>query len=275
MTTVAEALREAARRLEETSDTARLDAEVLMAEALGVSRSDMLLRHTGDPEPAGFAALLERRARHEPVAYIRGRQEFYGRSFLVTRDVLIPRADSETTLEAALRARPDARRVLDCGAGSGALLLSFLCEHGAARGVGIDRSPEALDVAADNAERLGLAARCDLRIADWTEPGWAANLGLFDLILANPPYVEESADIGRSVRDFEPEGALFAGRDGLDDYHTLVPHLPALLAPGGVAVLEIGATQAGAVTAIAAGSGFSAVLHRDLAGRPRALSLSI
>src|SRR5690606_2936603 len=98
MITVARALREAALRLADSSDTARLDAELLMAHALGVSRSDLLLRHTGDPEPEEFAALVERRSRHEPVAYIRGRQEFYGRDFVVTPDVLIPRGDSETTL---------------------------------------------------------------------------------------------------------------------------------------------------------------------------------
>src|SRR5690606_15800931 len=143
VTTVAEALREASRRLEAVSDTARLDAELLMAAALKVSRSEMLLRHTGDPAPAGFAALVERRMTHEPVAYILGRQEFYGREFLVTRDVLIPRADSETTLEAALRARPAAHRVLDLGVGSGALLLSYLAENAASEGTGIDRSPEA------------------------------------------------------------------------------------------------------------------------------------
>ena len=275
MTTVAEALRAAARQLEAVSDTARLDAEVLMAAALRTSRSEILLRHTADPAPAGFAALVERRLTHEPVAYILGRQEFYGREFLVTPDVLIPRADSETTLVAALQARPAARRVLDCGVGSGALLLSYLAESPRAEGTGIDRSPEALAVAADNAERFGLAARCDLRIADWTHHGWSEGLGPFDLILANPPYVEDGADLDRSVRDHEPAGALFAGPEGLDDYRLLIPCLPTLLAPHGVAVLEIGAGQADSVEAIASSAGFASVLHRDLAGRPRALALSV
>lgn len=273
--TVAEALREAARRLDGVSDTARLDAELLMARALGVSRSEMLLRHTGDPAPAGFTALVERRARHEPVAYILGRQEFYGREFLVSPDVLIPRADSETTLEAALEAAPDARRVLDCGVGSGALLLSFLAERAGAEGTGIDRSPEALAVAADNSERLGLAPRCDLRMADWTQEGWAGGLGPFDLVLANPPYVEESAELSPTVRDFEPAGALFAGKEGLDDYRVLVPQFPQLLAPDGVAVLEIGATQADAVSQLAASVGFTIAVRRDLGGRPRALVLRL
>ena len=148
--TVADALREAARQLAARSDTARLDAELLMAHALGVSRSDMLLRHMQEPEPASFAALVERRAGHEPVAYIVGRKEFYGREFVVGPGVLIPRMDSETTVAAALEACPAPRRVLDCGVGSGALLLTVLAEAGGG-GVGIDRSPEALAIAARNA----------------------------------------------------------------------------------------------------------------------------
>jgi release factor glutamine methyltransferase len=189
--------------------------------------------------------------------------------------VLIPRPDSETTVRAALEAAPAAHRVLDCGTGSGALLLAFLGERPAAVGIGIDRSPEALAVAADNAVRHGFGGRCEMRLADWRKPGWADGLGTFDLVLANPPYVEESAELDSSVREFEPGGALFAGPEGLDDYRVLVPQLPALLAPGGVAVLEIGASQADAVAQIAAATGFSSVLHHDLARRPRALVLSI
>ncbi|MGX7894040.1 peptide chain release factor N(5)-glutamine methyltransferase [Tsuneonella sp. HG222] len=270
--TVGEALREAARRLADTSDTARLDAEVLMAHALGVSRSDLLLRRMADPAPAEFAELVDRRARHEPVAYIVGDQEFYGRTFAVSPAVLIPRADSETTLEAALEA--GGNRVLDCGVGSGALLLSYLAERPGTSGVGIDRSAETLEVARHNAEALGLADRSKMMRRDWTETGWAAGLGTFDLVIANPPYVEEAAPLDASVRDFEPASALFAGPKGLDDYRLLVPQLPRLLNPGGRAVLEIGHTQADAVTGIAAAAGFAAVLHKDLAGRPRALILS-
>jgi release factor glutamine methyltransferase len=240
-----------------------------------VSRSDLLLRRMSEPAPEGFAALVERRAGHEPVAYIVGSQEFYGRTFEVTPDVLIPRADSETTLEAALEAAPDAGRVLDCGVGSGALLLSFLAERHRATGVGLDRSPGALAVAARNAATTGVAERCLLVEGDWTGAGWSDGLGAFDLVIANPPYVETSAELDADVRDFEPAGALFAGPEGLDDYRVLIPQLPALLAPGGKAVLEIGAAQAGAVSALAAAAGFTAVLRKDLAGRPRSLVLSI
>jgi release factor glutamine methyltransferase len=272
--TVAEALRKATAALAESSDTARLDAELLMAEALGVSRSELLLRHMRELVPANFALLIERRLAHEPVAYILGRQEFHGLEFLVNANVLIPRGDSETIVDAALAARPGARRVLDCGTGSGALLLATLSELPEADGIGIDRSPGALAVAQANAERLGLADRVRMLPADWTTTGWADGLGQFDLILANPPYVEAEADLAHSVRGHEPAGALFAGPEGLDDYRVLIPQLPALLTPGGVIVLEIGATQAEAVSAIAAAENCDSRLHLDLAGRPRALELA-
>ena len=271
--TVAEALRAAAAQLAATSDTARLDAELLLAHSLGVSRSAMLLHHMQADTPASFAALLNRRARHEPVAYILGSQEFRGLPFAVNPAVLIPRGDSECVVDTALQARPDAKGVLDCGTGSGALLLAVLHELPQASGVGVDASAPALQVASGNAAALGLAGRTHFHHRDWTQSLWAADLGQFDLILANPPYVEADDALDPDVRNHEPASALFAGPEGLDDYRVLIPQLPALLAPGGVAVLEIGATQADAVSAIATRSGFSAKCHPDLAGRPRALVL--
>lgn len=273
--TAGEAIRAAAERLSAISDTARLDAEVLMAHAFGVSRSDLLLRHMRDPEPAGFAALVERRAASEPVAYIVGNQDFFGLTLAVSPAVLIPRGDSEVLVEAALAARPHAKRVLDCGTGSGALLLAVLDNLSGATGIGIDRSASALAVARGNAEATGLANRAEMRLADWDQADWSAGLGQFDLILANPPYVEEAADLDPSVRAYEPSGALFAGIEGLDAYRVLIPQLPRLLAPGGAALIEIGHAQAGPVAAIAQGSGFECRLHQDLGGRPRVLELQI
>ncbi|WP_172339671.1 peptide chain release factor N(5)-glutamine methyltransferase [Novosphingobium sp. SG751A] len=272
--TVAQAIHAAAQRLSATSDTARLDAEVLMAHALQCSRTDLLLRHMGVPAPDGFDALIERRARHEPVAHITGHQEFWGLPFRVTSATLIPRGDSETIVEAALDACAAPARVLDCGTGTGALLLSVLHERSGAQGVGIDASSDALAVAQGNAEALGLGARAQMVLADWTQGGWADGLGRFDLILANPPYVESSAALDPSVRDYEPASALFAGAEGLDDYRILIPQLPELLHPGGVAVIEIGYQQAQAVGQIATQAGFAVKLRLDLADRPRALVLS-
>jgi release factor glutamine methyltransferase len=271
---VATALRTATTALAPTSDTARLDAEWLMAAALGVTRSTLLLRHLRDAAPVAFADLIARRLAHEPIAYILGEQDFYGLTLHVTRDVLIPRGDSEVLVAAALAARPDARTVLDCGTGSGALLLAVLAHLPAARGLGIDRSRAALAVAAANAAHLGLATRAQMAVADWHDPQWARDLGgPFDLILANPPYVETSADLAPAVRDHEPAAALFAGPQGLDDYRVLIPQLPALLGAGGAALVEIGHAQASAVSAIAQAAGLAPQLHHDLAGRPRVLQL--
>lgn len=272
--TVAQAIRDAAALLAATSVTARLDAEVLMAHALGVSRSEMLVRHMASGVPANFAGLVGRRAMHEPVAYITGIQEFYGRAFRVTPDVLIPRGDSEVLVERALAAKPDARRVLDCGVGSGALLLTCLLEMPLATGVGIDSSQAALDAARGNAADFGLGQRADLVRADWTAPGWSLGLGgPFDLILANPPYVETGAVLAADVREYEPHKALFAGPDGLDDYCVLIPQLEALLASKGRAFVEIGATQAAAVIALAEAAGLLATLHLDLGGRTRVVEM--
>ncbi|MFN4020706.1 MAG: peptide chain release factor N(5)-glutamine methyltransferase [Erythrobacter sp.] len=271
--TAGEAIRAAAEALAPVSDTARLDAELLMAHLFGVSRSELLLGHLRDPAPAGFDPLVARRLGHEPVAYITGRQEFYGLPFIVTPATLIPRADSETLVSAALEAKPDALRVLDLGTGSGALLLAVLACLGRAQGIGIDRSEAALAVARANAEALGLRPQARFVAADWHAGGWADGLGTFDLILANPPYVEADAALDPQVRDFEPHAALFAGPDGLDDYRVLIPQLRALMNGGALAVLEIGASQADAVSALAAAAGFATRLHRDLAGRARALVL--
>lgn len=274
--TIAEAIRAAAERLCTTSDTARLDAELLMAHVLGVSRSQLLLLRMRDdaaPHAAGFDRLVERRAAHEPVAHLLGVQEFFGLEFAVTPDTLIPRGDSETIVQAALDCAPHDARVLDMGTGSGALLLAFLYERPDAKGLGIDASAAALAVARANGQRLGLAERAQFVQANWLESGWAHDLGRFDLVLCNPPYVESDAILDPDVREFEPATALFAGPEGLDDYRAIVPQLGKLLVPGGVAIFEIGAGQAEAVGAIASESGFAAQTRRDLADRPRAMIL--
>ena len=270
---VGDAIRAAAEQLAATSDTARLDAELLMAHALGCTRSDMLLKAMRDPAPEGFAALVERRTAQEPVAYITGTAEFYGLELKVTPATLIPRGDSETLIEAALGVVGPAGRALDLGTGSGALLIAVLAHRLDWQGVGIDASLAALAVAEGNAAALGLAARSQWLVCDWHAAGWAAGLGTFDLILCNPPYVEADAALDPQVRDHEPHTALFAGPEGLDDYRALLPQLVKLLAPGGTAIFEIGAGQAAAVTALAEAAGYTADLRRDLAGRPRALVL--
>jgi release factor glutamine methyltransferase len=275
---VQSALRTASERLAAVSDTSRLDAELLMAHALGLERSAMLLRQGELAVPAGFADLIERRIAHEPVAYIIGRQAFWDLELAVTPDVLIPRADSETLINAAIEAWGGGhgpKRVLDLGTGSGALLLATLSVFPQSVGMGLDASKAALTVAHGNAAQLGFGARSQWLHRDWRQPGWNETLGRFDLVLCNPPYVEDQADLAPMVADFEPHSALFAGPDGLDDYAILIPQIPQLLNPDGSAIFEIGHRQADAVSDLASKAGLSTEMRRDLAGKPRALRFSL
>ena len=251
-------------------DCPRLDAELLAAHLIGIDRTELLLRHLDDQiDQAAFGILVERRMADEPVAYILGHREFWSLDFKVTSDTLIPRPDSETLVEAALAAAGPAPKILDLGTGSGCLLLSLLHERPGGWGVGVDRSAGAAAVAQGNAQRLGLADRAAFVVGDWA----SAIGGRFDLILCNPPYVGTSETLDREVAAYEPSSALFAGADGLDDYRRIIPILRAILTPDGSAHLEIGHAQADLVSEIAAAEGFAPVLHRDLAGRPRCLSL--
>ena len=264
--TTSAALRAAAARID------RLDAEVLLAHLLGVDRSSLILNPDRKIDLQPYENLVDRRAAGEPVAYITGTREFWSLDLIVTPDVLIPRPDSETLIEAALAsvAKPP-ESILDLGTGSGALLLAALQEWPGARGMGIDASAAALAVAARNAEQLGMAGRAEFRLGDWGQ-------GLtqkFDLVLSNPPYVEDNAELSSDVRDHEPASALFAGPEGLDDYRRLIPQLPGLLADKGIAIIEIGWTQAKAVRAIAAAAGLHGGICQDLAGLDRCLILKV
>jgi release factor glutamine methyltransferase len=276
--TIAETLRTATPRLAAVSETPRLDAEILMAHALCCSRAEMLMRQHDLQVPDSFAALVERRAGAEPVAYIRGVQEFWDLTLTVTPDVLIPRGDSETLIEVAVAAfaeRGGPKRVLDLGTGSGALLLATLSVFPEATGVGVDASVAALAVAKGNAEKLGFDDRAAFQHVDWRSAGWTQGLGRFDLILCNPPYVEDDATLAPTVVEHEPHSALFAGVDGLDDYRVLIPQIPTLLAPNGVAVFEIGFAQTEAVSDLASKAGLSTEMRSDLGGNPRALRFSL
>jgi release factor glutamine methyltransferase len=183
--------------------------------------------------------------------------------------VLDPRPETETLVAIAL-AGPSPATVLDLGVGSGAILLTLLAEWPAARGTGVDSDAAALAVTRTNAKALGVAGRVALRLADWT--GGLA--GRFDLVVANPPYVPEAeiAALAPDVRDWEPRHALTAGPTGLEAYERLAPALPAVIAPGGRALLEIGAGQGEAVAAIFRAAGFAQVaVHLDLDGRTRVI----
>ncbi len=269
MTPARHALRHAAARFA-FSPTARLDAELLLAHALGITRERLLLTLDDQPVPPGFAALVDRRARHEPVAYITGTRAFWTIDLLVGPGALVPRADSETLLDAAVahfagRAAP--RRILDLGTGPGTLLLAALDEWPAAEGWGVDASPDALVWAHRNAAALGMTERSHFVIGNWAS-GIDAR---FDLVLANPPYIERDAALPDEVIGYEPRTALFAGADGLDDYRAIAVQLGALFAPGALACVEIGATQGQSAADLFRAQGLSVTVRRDLGDRDRCL----
>jgi release factor glutamine methyltransferase len=267
---VRRALAEAATAFAEVSQTPRLDAELLMAHALGTTRESLLLRHLDDPTPAIFAPLVARRLNHEPIAYITGIRAFWTIELQVGPGVLVPRPDSETLIEAAIAHFEDRApaTIRDLGTGPGTLLLAALDQWPQAVGLGIDASEAALDYARMNAERLRLAQRAKFRPGNWAE-GIETR---FDLILANPPYIGTGEQLPPDVRDHEPAEALFAGPDGLHAHRRIVPDLPRLLAPGGIALLEIGSTQAEAVSALVSQHGLYPRVIHDLTGLPRVVA---
>ena len=273
MKAISRALADAARDLSQTSDTARLDAELLMAEALHIDRDQLILSPPDRAVPKRFWTMVKRRTVGEPIAYITGRRAFWNIDLHVGPGVLVPRPDSEVLIASAIehfQDREGPKRILDLGTGPGTLLLAALDIWPEATGLGIDVSRRAMSYAAANARRLGFEPRVKLQLGDWAE----GIKETFDLILCNPPYIAEGAELGRGVREYEPDEALFAGRHGLDAYRALAPQLPRLLSKDGLAAVEIGAGQAEAVKDLLARDGLEAAVARDLGDRPRAVLLT-
>jgi release factor glutamine methyltransferase len=236
-------------------DTARLDAEILLAHVLGCPHM-ALYGKLADPVSAeaatAFDSLIDRRQAFEPVAYLTEEQEFWSLPFKVSPDTLIPRPDTETLVETVLNqmsGRP-VRSVLDLGTGTGCICLSLLHELPGAQGYAVDISAGALAVAKHNAETLGLQERTAFLEGSWFEP-----LGgdqRFDVIVSNPPYIPSAdmADLMLDVRLYEPSGALDGGNDGLGPYRLIAEQAPAFLAPGGILAVEVGIHQADDVKAL-------------------------
>jgi release factor glutamine methyltransferase len=290
-TTIAQALAWATDQLRATSETPRLDAELLLAHVAGWERA-RLLAESRQPLENGqedaFHRLVERRMALEPVAYLVGHKEFYGLDFVVDRRVLVPRPETELLVELALQTastknqepRTDQHQpssgsrfsalgsnlIADIGTGSGCIAIALAVHLPAARVIAVDQSPDALDVALLNAARHGVAARVQLRLGDLLAPLDEP----VDLLVSNPPYTILS-EIDAGVRRHEPRAALDGGPHGLDLYRRLLEQAPAKLRPGGAVLLEIGATQAAAVTALARQRFPSARIatHQDLAGLDR------
>jgi release factor glutamine methyltransferase len=253
-----------------TLGVARLDAQLLLLHVLGRSGDGRgwLIAHDDDAlATAGaqrFLALCRRRLQGEPVAYLTGEKEFFGLSLQVDARVLVPRPDTETIVEWALDVLRDrsAPRVIDLGTGSGAIALAIRSARPDAQVEAVDRSAEALAVAAANAQRLGLPVR-------FRQAHWLQGAGRYDLIVSNPPYIA-AADPHLADLRHEPLSALAAGADGLDDIRAIAAQAPRHLQPGGWLLLEHGWDQAAAVRELLAAAGLCKVQSRaDLAGIPR------
>lgn len=250
-------------------DSAAADARILLADAAGIApdRLTLLLPDLATKLAEVMYPLhIAARAQAQPVAQIIGRRMFWGRSFVVTRDTLDPRPETEILVAEALRGSFD--RVLDMGTGTGCILLSLLAERPVAQGVGSDLSPRALDVARRNAQGLGLGARAQFLKSDW----FAAIPDRFDLIVSNPPYIaaDEMPQLSPDVRNWEPHLALTDGADGLTAYRAIAAGAPARLQDGGRILLEIGPTQGAAVSELLAAQGFAAIrILPDFDGRDR------
>jgi release factor glutamine methyltransferase len=263
------------REMERVPDTSPGEAEILVAAVTGIPRGRLFLSMgdgVGDAS-ARLLPLIARRAAGEPLQYVLGSWDFFGREFLLSPDTLIPRPETEGLAEravAALRRSPAVRPfALDVGTGSGAIAVTLAAEVPAVRVVATDVSPGALRTARDNAARHGVAARvlpvrCDLLSA--------LKCGeRFDVVVSNPPYVAEQewSALPPSVRDHEPPAALLAGRDGLSILRPLVAGAAGLLSPGGELWCEIGASQGEAAAALPCGSLRLLGVFADLAGRDR------
>jgi release factor glutamine methyltransferase len=259
-------------------DSADTDARLLIAHVLGIDRSALMTngsRALSAEEIKAIDTRAARRLKREPVSRIFGSKEFWTLSLIVTPDVLVPRPETETVVEAALDTllpmKQEKLRILDIGTGSGALLLALLSELPNATGIGTDISAAALEIARINAERTALAARCTFVACDVA----AGVEGTFDIIVSNPPYIAhgEIATLAPEVRDYDPPQALDGGADGLDGYRAIARQVRPLLAPGGRLIVELGAGQEDAVRTLFTKAGLNAAAVKDdLAGIPRALS---
>ncbi len=270
-------LREASQALEQAGiEDARREARLLLCWATGRDLGGLLSLDGVEPaQKSRFAEALKRRLEREPLAFITGETGFWTLDLETGRDTLIPRADSEALIEALLDVCPDRNAplsILDLGTGTGCLLLAALSEYPQATGVGVDLSPQAVALAQRNSVRTGLEKRTAFLAGSWAD---ALN-ARFDVVLSNPPYIEtgDLAGLMPEVLQYEPARALDGGTGGLDAYRILCAALPALLVPGGYAILEMGIGQIDAVSALGVASGLRDVAHKaDLGGIERALVL--
>ncbi len=280
--TVGDAIRSIAHHLQQAGiDEAVSEARLIIGHALDLTRSEVIGRKDeklSETQLTRCRSLTERRSALEPMAYLRGKKEFWSLTFKVSQETLIPRPDSETLISAVLDRVRNAkipRRLLDIGTGSGCLLAALLSEWPEATGTGIDSNDEAVSLARQNLDTLGLAGRSNIVAAAWPayQPG-----KIFDLVIANPPYIPtgDIPTLSRDIRDYEPLSALDGGVDGLAIHRKIAHHAGSVLRTGGLVAVEFGIGQLGDIQLLYRAAGFDQIhVHPDLSGMHRCLLATV
>jgi len=269
---LSEILRSSAEKLKQAwVGNPKLDAQILIEHALDLDRAELLSqskRTIKANEKKAIDTLLSQRISGKSVARILGKREFWSLEFSMNEDTLEPRPDSETLVEAVLKHAENKNSILDLGTGTGCLLLALLHELPEAKGLGIDKSPRAVEQAKANAKNLGLASRATFKLGNWLE-GLSET---FDIVVCNPPYIpsQEIQTLMRELRDFDPHLALDGGKDGLKPYRLLIPLLKDFLTTGGLVAFEVGLRQADRVVALFKENGYADIaVDRDMSGIDR------
>jgi release factor glutamine methyltransferase len=251
------------------------EARIMLEERLALSWADLIAKGDTEVESTALESDLQKRLAGMPLGRIYGRKMFYGMEFRLSPETLEPRADTEILVDIALQKYKDSppAAILDLGTGTGCILLALLKHWPYCRGLGIDKSPEAVQTAGQNAADHGLSPRASFRCGDWAggleEP--------FDLVVSNPPYIESAVieTLSEEVKRHDPILALDGGAEGMGAYETIFSHLPAILKPGGTALFEIGYDQSRKISRLSEDHGFILEnIHPDSAGRPRVAELS-
>jgi release factor glutamine methyltransferase len=273
---IKEALQRTTVQLAHVSESASLDASLLLSKATGFTKLELFMKETEvltENQLDVFNGLVQRRLKYEPVAYILGEKEFWGLHFFVEKGVLIPRPDTETLVATLLALIPNVEfegRVADLGTGSGAILLSILSELPHFKGVGVDKNDTALKIAQKNAENLGFSERVQFKKSDWLDGVDET----FHVIVSNPPYIETSTIQGlmEDVKAYEPVSALDGGEDGLECYRSLLKSAYDKLEKGGLLLLEIGYNKKETVAQLLQNKFEQVECFKDLAGHDRVMA---
>ena len=248
----------------------RGEASMLICHFCGINKADLLLRHDEDFSSPALDEAVAKRCKHYPLQYILGFWDFFHETYRVTENTLSPRQDTEKLVELAIRLIPENARIIDLCTGSGCVAISTLAARKDCRAVAVDLFPETLDVARENAESNGVGDRLGFLNKDVLCPDFMDELGAFDCIISNPPYIEtHQIPLLEYELSFEPEAALDGGDDGLDFYRVIISEYGKYLNKDGIMLLEIGCDQAKSVASIATSAGMRCEIYKDYGGNDR------